>query len=277
MRKSLGLTATGMALVMAFSSVGASDLSPLLECRTTEVLMNDPSAFAQQGRAAGFDCRLHEQQRQTMVYCTGAGVASAFGMPVKEFNLAKDSDGSGILSVAFNEPPSRLQPLLDKARDSTIGDVGSPLSTAVIDEREDGVAELRCSIGGRGDGVGAIAGTLDFRGMQPIPGMRVCAAPVRNPDTPHCVQTVSGQTDYLIERLPKGDYYVTAFALDGNPNRLFGVYTSSLQACPAGALNCADQRLQRVTVFAGDVRSGIDPNTLMSDLPSPLRSSTAAR
>jgi len=274
MRSSSTFAAT-IALLSAGVDANAADLSAALECRSRPFLSSHPSSLAEQGRAAGFDCRLHERQRQTTVYCTGGGKASAFGVPVKEFNLAQDADGGAILSVAFHEPPSRLQPQLDRARSGL--EATAPLASAMIEEREDGVAELRCAISGHGNGVGAIAGRLDFRGVRPLPAMRVCAAPVRKPESPHCVQTASGQADYLIEQLPKGDYYVTAFALEGNPNRLFGVYTSSLSGCTAGATNCPGQRLQRVTVFAGDVRSGIDPDNLMSELPSPLRSTATAR
>jgi hypothetical protein len=269
------VTSTCLAALLQASTVYAGDLTTVLECRDTAMLTAEPAMFADLGRSAGFDCRLHERQRESTVYCTGSGAATAFGSTVKEFNRVRTADGRTLLSVAFTQPPSRIEPLVARAR-SGLADTPSALSTAVVDQREDGVAELRCNIGGTGDGSGAIAGNLDFRGVEPLPAMRVCAAPVRTPDHPRCVETSIGQRDYLIEGLASGDYYVTAFALNNNPNRLFGVYTSSLQPCPAGASNCADQRLQRVTVFPGDVRSGIDPSTLMSELPSPLRTGSIA-
>lgn len=269
MRNGIGLITTGALLMFGQGAGIAADLSAVLECRDAAALGVDAPAFASYGRDAGFDCRLHERQRESTVYCTGAGRATAFGASVKEFNRARAADGRTTLSVAFTEPPSRLEPRVRRAREEASS---SMLATAVVDEREDGVAELRCSVGGSSHTTGAIAGTLDFRGVEPLPAMRVCAAPVRAPQSPQCVQTVTGQRDYRIEGLPAGDYYVTAFALENNPNRLFGVYTSPLSNCPEGATDCAGERLQRIPVFPGEVRDGVDPATLMRELPSPLRS-----
>ena len=262
------------ALLLAAGGASASDLAALLECRAPEAMAAAPQTIVGLGSSGGFDCRVHERDRQTAVYCTGAGRATAFGRPVKEFNVIHAADGGKLLQVAFNDAPATLEPALAHARQGAGG--SGPLMTAEVGTREDGVAEIRCRVEGHRGSTGSIAGTLDFRGVTPVPPMRVCAAPVRTPEQPQCVQTVAGESSYVIESLPPGEYYVTSYALEGNPGRLFGVFSSSLQKCADGDANCASQQLQRVTVYPGDVRSGVDPTTLMSTLPSPLRSASMA-
>ena len=246
----------------------AADLSAVLECRDVTAIAADAATFAAYGRASGFDCRMHDRDRESMVYCTGAGSATAFGETVKEFNRVHAADGQRTLQVVFDKPPSAIEAIVAGARNAP--GASEALSLSSVTEREDGVAELRCAIGGSGERTGSIAGTLDFRGVEPVPAMRVCAAAVRDPDRPTCVETTDGQRDYQIGRLEPGDYYVTAFALHNNPNRLFGVFTSADQDCPAQSVDCVG-RLGRVAVFPGDVRGGINPSTLMARLPSPLR------
>lgn len=272
MRKTTCLLFPG--LLLAAGGVSASDLTALLECRAPEAMASAPQGIVSLGSSGGFDCRVHERDRQTAVYCTGAGQATAFGRKVKEFNVIHGADGGKLLQVAFNDSPATLEPALAQARQGA-GAAG-PLMTAEVGTREDGVAEIRCRIDGHRGSTGSIAGTLDFRGVTPVPPMRVCAAPVRTPEQPQCVQTAAGESSYLIESLPPGEYYVTSYALEKNPDRLFGVFSSSLQKCADGDANCASQQLQRVTVYPGDVRSGVDPSTLMSSLPSPLRSAAMA-
>lgn len=261
-------------MIAAAGSAGASDLSALLECRAPESMAAAPQTIVGLGSSGGFDCRVHERDRQTAVYCTGAGKATAFGRPVKEFNVIHGADGSKMVQVAFNDSPATLEPALAQARQGAGG--AGPLMTAEVGQREDGVAEVRCRIEGDRGATGSIAGTLDFRGVSPVPPMRVCAAPVRSPEQPQCVQTRAGEASYVIESLPPGEYYVTSYALEGNPGKLFGVFSSSLQKCADGDAHCASQQLQRVTVYPGDVRSGVDPTTLMSTLPSPLRAASIA-
>ena len=252
----------------------ASELSRVLECRDAAALTTASDAVLGLGRDAGMDCRTDEHQRRTTVYCTG-GRATAFAQAVKEFNLVRDTRGGATLQVAFTGSPGRLTPVLERERSAA--DAGQPLSQASWDQREDGVAELHCTVQGAGSGFGAISGRLDFRGVEPLPAMRVCAAPVRAPQTPSCVETRSGESSYLIENLEPGDYYVTSFALQHNPNRLFGIFSTRLTDCPDGDPACVGRRLQPVSVYADDVRDGIDPDTLLERLPSPLRAAAHGR
>lgn len=268
-RSDLFATALAAASLLP-GSVLADDLTPLLECRDASVFHAVDAHLAEAARAQGFVCREYRRQRETSLECSAGGRAMAFGRSVKEFLHVHSADGATTLSVVFNDPPNRIETLLAKARETTPGN--TLLATARVDEREDGVAELRCTVPGSRSATGSLAGRLDFRGVQPIPAMRVCAAPIENVRKPHCVETAPGRGDYLIENLPAGDYYVTAFALEKNPNRLFGAYTSTLARCRSTSANgvCPDQ-LQPVTVFPDDVRSGVDPVTLMRELPYPLR------
>lgn len=252
---------------LAFS-ISANDLNTVLECRDAAALTSPGDAVTNLGRAAGMECRTQEHQREVTVNCTG-GQAQAFGQRVKEFNLVRGSRDQALLQVVFTTAPARLQSTFERERAAAATD--QPLANAEWGEREDGVAELRCQVPGTGTGAGSIAGTVSFRGVEPVPAMRVCAAPVRSPEQPHCTQTASGQGDYLIENLQPGDYYVTSFAIEQNPNRLFGTFSTRLSDCPDGDPACVGRRLQPVTVFAGDVRSGIDPDTLVERLPPPLR------
>lgn len=262
-----------LALTAVAAQAGAADLGQLLECRDAASIAGDVNAVTAAGSAAGYDCRVHERERETAAYCTGAGRGSAFGQPVKEFNLIHGADGGAMLQVVFNSSPSRISPLVAGAQ----AGAGQPLANAEVGTREDGVAELRCRIAGTRGTTGAIAGTLSFRDAVPLPAMRVCAASRRDPGRPVCAQTSTGQSDYLIEGLPAGEYYVTAYPLENNPYRLFMLYTSSMQPCPPDDETCVGNRLQPVKVFAGDVRSGIDPETLTAELPSPLQPMAMAR
>ncbi len=245
-----------------------SELSRVLECRDAAALTASAADVLHLARGAGMACRSDEHRRETTLNCTG-GRASAFGQPVKEFNLVRGTDGAATLQIVFTSTPGRMTPLLERERAAAVE--GQPLSRAEWGQREDGVAELRCNITGTGSGLGSISGRLDFRGVEPMPAMRVCAAPVRAPQTPTCIDTGSGDGGYVIENLDPGDYYVTSFATENNPNRLFGIYSSRLADCPDGDSGCVGRRLQPVTVYAGEVRTDIDLDTLLQHLPPPLR------
>lgn len=253
------------------TNVSAQDLQALLECRSETALTSGIETLMHNRRVGSYDCRTHELDRQVTVYCTGSGNATAFGHSVREFNLVREPDGATVLSVAFRAGPSRLEHALKQAQSMASGP--APIATANVEPREDGVAELRCVVPGSGGNRGAIAGSLDFRGMQPIPPMRVCAAPVRDTRRPYCVETADGQLEYRIENLPTGDYYVTAFPLQNNPHRLIGVYSRPMKTCSSTDAygRCENQHLQQVTVFSGDVRQGINPDAWLADVPLSLQ------
>lgn len=267
MRSLIMLTgATALSVAALVQAQPAGDLERLLACEDVAALAQGHEPLATAATASGFACREQRSAlRQTSLACAG-GSARVFGASVREFELARQPDGGSILSVVLNSTPSALRPRLD-ARLSADADADAVIE---LDTREDGRAEVRCTLAGERPPFGAIAGTLDFRGQQPLPAMRVCATPVTRHGPPTCVQTRTGQHDYLIEDLPAGDYYLTAFATESNPNRLFGVYSSPITDCGSGAA-CERQRLQPVTVVPGDVRSGINPDTLLPRLPAFLR------
>lgn len=257
----------GLGCVASAQARTGSELESWLTCGDSTVLTDDGGRLTTAAQAHGYSCREHRGLRRDVLAC-GGGNARALGAQVREFERARQADGGVILSVVLNASPGSLQKRFGQA----LGSVDQASSMhAELDTREDGRAELRCRLPGGRSPQGAIAGALDFRGQQPLPAMRVCATPVSGQAQPSCVQTRTGQGEYLIEHLPAGDYYVTAFATENNPNRLFGVYSSPLRDCGGAGAACEQRRLQPVTVLPGDVRSGIDPHTLLPELPSFLR------
>lgn len=249
----------------------AQDLQMMLECRSKAALTTGVETLMHQNRVDGYDCRTYEWRRQVSLYCTGSGHTTAFGHRVREFHLVREPNGATVLAVAFLVGPSHVEPALKKAQSRTSDQ--EPLATATVYTREDGVAELKCTVPGHLGHRGAIAGDLNFRGMQPIPAMRVCAASVGETHQTFCVETADGQNNYQIENLPTGDYYVTAFPLQNNPHQLMGVYSHPMKPCPDAdaATGCGPQHLQQVTVFPGDTRQGINPTTWLADVPVSLQ------
>jgi hypothetical protein len=219
----------------------------------------------------GLRCRRLDGRRGESASCMASGATRAFGHRVGEFTLADDGQGRRLLAVAFTEPPARVAAAIERARSAAAAD--SPLRSAELGEREDGVAELRCAQAGIDHATGAIAGALDFRGMQPVPAMRVCAAPVQRVDRPLCLQTSPGATRYRIDDLAPGEYYVTAYPLSDNPNRLIAAYARPLPGCSG---RTCPERLQPVPVSPGQLRDGVDPLALLPGLPATLRASATA-
>lgn len=262
-----GLALAALALAAAAPAPArAADLTDLLECRDGASLATPLADVMRMADGDAFSCRLLDARSGASATCTATGARLAFGLRVRDFTLAEDGRGGRLLAVAFALPPSGLEPAVERARAGS--PAASPLTTSRIGEREDGVAELLCSLRSGGAGTGAIAGALDFRGMQPVPPMRVCAAPVERVDSPQCVQTVAGSSRFRIDALAAGDYYVTAYPLDNNPGRLIAAYARPLPGCRDDA---CPHRLQPVSVAAGQVRDGIDPLSLLPGLPAALR------
>lgn len=258
----------GLAWMVSAQAQAGAELENWLTCRDSTVLSDDGRRLSAAAQAQGYSCREHSGLRRDVLAC-GGGTARVLGAQVREFERARQADGSVILSVVLNANPGSLQQRFERVLGSS--DLARSLH-AELDSREDGRAELRCRLAGDRSPHGAIAGSLDFRGQQPLPAMRVCATPVSKQASPVCVQTRTGQVEYLIEQLPAGDYYITAFATENNPNRLFGVYSSPMSNCRSDDAACGDRRrLQPVSILPGDVRSGIDPHTLLPELPAFLR------
>jgi hypothetical protein len=243
-------------------------LAAVVECRDAASLAGSLDRVSALAQAAGLQCRRLDAHSGPSLTCTGTGAVNAFGHRIGEFTLAQDGRGTRVLSVAFTEAPARVRPALERAQANA--GVDSPLREGRIGEREDGVAELQCTLAGPSVAAGAIAGALDFRGMQPVPAMRVCAARVDRVDRPHCVQTTAGSTRFRIDALTPGDYYVTAYPLHNNPHGLIAAYARPLPGCRAAT---CPERLQAVPVGPGQSRDGIDPLTLLPGLPAALRSS----
>lgn len=271
--RSMPVAIIAAAALAGATPVAAQDatLMAMLECRDGASLsapLDELMVLAQSDR---YQCRRLDNRRGASLTCSAGGAASVFGKRIREFTLADDGQGGRLLAVAFTEPPSRVAAALQRAQNDAGMD--SPLHAARIGEREDGVAELQCAQAGRGAATGALAGALDFRGMQPVPAMRVCAAPVERVDRPQCVQTAAGATRFRIDSLAPGDYYVTAYPLSNNPNRLIAAYARPLPGCSAST---CPERLQAVPVGAGQLRDGIDPLTLLPGLPAALRAGATA-
>lgn len=263
--RGLALLCFGVTVSAISAPTAAADLDTLLHCRDAAALAQDDSHLADAARNAGFACREHAGPRSARLSCSD-GTARVLGAPVREFERARMADGGVILSVVLNSTPAAVQSRLPQMQTRADGSAGLHVE---LDTREDGRAEFRCRLDGDRPPHGAIAGRLDFRGQQPLPAMRVCATAVTRQPPPRCVQTVTGQREYVIDELPAGDYYLTAFPTENNPNRLFSVYTQPMAGCMGS--QCERGRLQPVTVLPGDVQNGIDPVTLLPELPAILR------
>lgn len=251
--------------------VGAQDIAALLECRDAMAIAAPLADIAGAAQAAGFSCRHHQDGALASVVCSGPGALTAFGERLRDFSVAERPGGARVAAMAFAASPAAVERRVARERVAA-ATATTPLAAAEIVEREDGSGELLCRTAASGSGTGRIAGSLDFRGVQPVPAMRVCAAPVRDPARPICRQTVAGAAGYVLDAVPPGDYYVTAYPLSDNPQRLFLVHARARAGCAAGDAGCADQLL-RVRVREGGLREGIDPATLMATLPAPLSGS----
>lgn len=99
---------------------------------------------------------------------------------------------------------------------------------------------------------GSIQGALSYP-SEFIPPLRVVAIQLGT-QAVYFVDTAENQTEYQIDNLPPGEYYVVAYTQDG---LLAGGYT---QMVPCGlSAECTDHTLIPVVVQAGEVTSGIDP------------------
>ena len=260
------LLAAGLMLAAA-APVMAAPLQPMLECRDSQAMTAQPAVIAARAADHGFNCQHREDAGRHSLHCQG-GRAQVLGRRVQDFTLSPTRDGGATLSVALAASPSDVQARLDRSQaEPEAAFIGS----LQLGLREDGIAELQCQAPGAHGDTGAISGRLDFRGVEPVPAMRVCAAPESAPEAPICMQPRRGARPYRIADLPVGSYYLTAFALENNPNQLFGVHAQPLRDCAPGDGGCTSARLQKIQVHPGEIRTNIDPHTLLPELPPPLR------
>lgn len=257
----------GALLLSAAGPALAGSLQSLLECRDSQALTAEPAVIAALAADQGLECQHREGTHRYSLHCQG-GRLQVLGSRVQEFTLNQTRDGGATLSVALAAQPADIQARLERSQ--AVPDQ-QPAGNREVGLREDGIAELHCQVPGAHGDTGAIAGQLDFRGVEPVPAMRVCAAPVSAPDAPICLHTRQGDRHYRIEDLPAGSYYLTAFALENNPNRLFGVHAQPLRDCAPGDSSCTSTRLQKIDLHPGESRDHINPDTLLPDLPPPLR------
>lgn len=256
------------SVALAFAAAapaGDGPLDALLGCSA-----GAPPATAQATRSlaedAGWQCRESQSLSGDALQCSPARGGRVLGLEVKEFERVDQADGGAWLAVAFRGSPERVRQALERVPAQP-----GLLPGTEVGEREDGVGELRCALRGEpGRPAGSISGTLSFRGVEPLPAMRVCAAPRRNPGQPACIETATGQATYRIGSLPAGEYYLTAFALADNPNRLIAAHTRPMAACTTAPPECPREQLAVVAVAAGRNVVGIDPASLLERLPPPL-------
>ncbi|MBX3724682.1 MAG: hypothetical protein KF823_02045 [Xanthomonadales bacterium] len=272
MKPSILGIAGSVALAWASAAQAGDDpLTDLLGC-SASAQVGTSQATRSLAEAAGWHCREMQSLAGNTLQCSPARGGRALGLEIKEFERVDQADGGAWLSVAFRSNPERV-------RQAVAGAPAQPglLPGTEVGDREDGVGELRCSLRGvPGQASGSISGSLSFRGVEPLPAMRVCAAPRRNPGEPICIETLTGQFDYRIGPLPAGEYYVTAFPLADNPNRLIAAHTRSMASCASPPSECPQQQLAVVAVAAGRQVVGIDPQSLLEGLPPPLSGWEAA-
>ncbi|MEO6364729.1 MAG: hypothetical protein ABIO38_01570 [Luteimonas sp.] len=99
---------------------------------------------------------------------------------------------------------------------------------------------------------GAIVGSLSYP-SEVLPAMRVCAFELAD-GASHCTSSVSGQHEYRIEGVPRGDYQVLVYPRDGSGAP--GGYTGCADDLNAG---CTAHDLRVVVVEAGKATYDIDP------------------
>lgn len=110
---------------------------------------------------------------------------------------------------------------------------------------------------------GAIAGTLMYPASG-IPSLRIVAFSA-NSSAFYYVDTVLGQSSYLLQHLPPGTYHVVAYPLPGGASA-GGPAGGYSQMVPCGLkYGCSDHTLLDVVVTAGGTTSGVDPNDYYAD------------
>ena len=101
---------------------------------------------------------------------------------------------------------------------------------------------------------GSISGHLSYP-SDFIPPLRVVAFDAVKPLNYSYVDTLQGQSNYIITGLPAGVYHVVSYRVDSST--LAGGYT---QMVPCGlAAGCNDHTLIDVTVTAGETTTDINP------------------
>lgn len=99
---------------------------------------------------------------------------------------------------------------------------------------------------------GAIAGSLSYP-SEVLPAMRICAFELAE-GASHCTSSVSGQREYRIEGIPRGDYLVLAYPRDDSDAP--GGYTGCANDLNA---SCTAHGLRVVVVEAGKTTDDINP------------------
>ena len=107
-------------------------------------------------------------------------------------------------------------------------------------------------------GSGSIAGHLKFPASA-LPGLRVVAFKVGS-QSYYYIETSPGDSSFRLDNIPSGTYHVVAYSLpeNGTPADAAGGYTKMVPCGLTAA--CTDHSLIDVTVNAGQVTSGIDPD-----------------
>ena len=111
------------------------------------------------------------------------------------------------------------------------------------------------------DATGSISGVLTYP-AETFPALRVVAMKTDYSQT-YYVDPPVGQLNYQIDNLPPGSYTVIAYAFekDGAPSNYGGGYTSAVMC--GLTPECTDHALIPVTVTAGQVAQGINPQDWM--------------
>jgi hypothetical protein len=108
-----------------------------------------------------------------------------------------------------------------------------------------------------------------------IPSLAIYAIPVDGSETYHSVRTWANSTDYIIEGVKPGTYYVVAYIADAPSSFLNLAYTRAAQCQQENptASNCNDHTLIAVTVASGQTVEGVSPTDFGADIEFPPRPS----
>lgn len=99
---------------------------------------------------------------------------------------------------------------------------------------------------------GGLSGTLSYPSDFAIPAQRVCAFVTTDLAISRCIETKEGDSEFRLNDLTEGSYYVVAYVGD-----LAGAYS---RAVPCGlAVDCVDRTLIPVNVSRGRFTTGVQP------------------
>lgn len=248
----------GAVLLMGGAAAAANDY---LECQDVDAIRRGPEALAAYIGAEIDQCRRTSVHGVDTLNCELARPRTAFGLSVVELSASLQAGGTRRLALMFKAGEERLRPAVEKR--IGIGfepDVGGWLAFAPDDVtrrfrvvvRDDGATQLACEI--TGEPVASlnavVEGRLAYPGAAKAP-TRVCAIPVDTSLPLRCTELPAKLKKFRIDGLAGADYYLAAYALEGNPEGVVAAYGRKLRDCSDAPAGCVAALLVPFKVSTG--------------------------